>query len=366
MADLPALGGHRGRWIAALLVVLLVAAGVAVGVLSQRTDGDAKGRLATGATRAGDYTTGVASDDLVMEVPNAEILLSATLSSSATNDDDGTTHTVRAPRGGVLLSLEWASRTSFGAASGFVDTRPSALSVRSGGTTVAVDTALRPVDYASVGDDPTQRLLVALPGDRRSVRIVVSFAGREQTLRPASGTRTEGAFAPLYRWTGWGAGTGKFSEQERLADPSADLRWYAGADAGSAYRTPYLTGPGWAPTGKEWLVVSGVGYTVFARPAANWGPTGEVGYTPGKATVTVTANGTAPTKVLTAPAPHRRSGVVHGNGVFVFAIDRGRNVTVRNSVTVPLRRVPGGAGTAAPAHATLLMSTTATYAVARG
>ncbi|WP_446665191.1 hypothetical protein [Flexivirga sp. B27] len=365
--DVGETGERRRLWRRPGTVITVVVVVLAVGLAGLIVHNITKDRLAAGTVRPGEVALSgpVVSNTLPMAMPNAQLNVQVSVGGSGTVDDDK----VRAPRGGVLVEIVWSSTESSALtdppspAGGLPGDGPSTLAVRSPGKTVMVDRRLRP-------GTREQEAVAALPGDADQVEVVAGFAGRSQTVAVSSGQRSAGAFASLYRTEAWpfGSNPAVSIERKQPKDPRSHFEWRAEVKQGQrAVRRPYLEGLGWAARGKEWLVVSDVGY-YLNDDAAQWRSVDdevdyEVDHKDGDKdgtgpSLTVSVAGHGPVKVLRQPGESRKSYgySAPANGAYVFAIRSGDAATVNSVLRVKLRRSESGDdGTVGRAPATSSM-----------
>jgi hypothetical protein len=178
-------------------------------------------------------------------VPDARYTVTATAPVAAVPDDP-TVRASRPPSGGRFLGLRIDGAAGSAAVPQY-DTHDfdDALSL-----TVRADTTSFPLDvendYAGGVDG-----YLALPGEPRTLTLVIGYGGRTQSIDLRSGALTKGDFAPLYaaapKAASCGAGTttlGTGFTATATATCGVTLR-----------RLPYVDGAGWAKAGHEWLVV---------------------------------------------------------------------------------------------------------------
>lgn len=207
------------------------------------------------------------------------------LSADVGVETDGDT---RAPRGGRLVEIEWRTDATqtLPVPAGVTVTAPPAvgLSVRAGGRVVDLGDDVANA-APSTRSEPERRVL-ALPGDVDDLRVTMTYAGRSQSVELFTGRRDAGAFRGLYRQFALGSVDVADSQRQQTG---GGLVWTSWVDA-TWVRTPYLEGRGWAPAGREWVVVR--------RPTLSLlGISGErdrdadYQQTPGRATGEVAASG---------------------------------------------------------------------------
>ncbi|MBB2892626.1 hypothetical protein [Flexivirga oryzae] len=357
MPDLAASGGHRRRWIVAVVLTVALAA-VVTGLVIRHSNKD---RLAAGATRSGGYSIsdGEVDTSADLVVPNAQIDVRVEIGQRGQQEDsdDGSDGTIRAPKGGLLVDLSW---TSTGAPRRTQGKQPTRLSIRSAGRTVVVDADLRPKP-ASSDDDGGPEKVVALPGRPSDVELVAEFAGRTQTVRLIGGRRTMGSFASLYPPAGSGSLSALPIDQHQPKDPDSPFSWSGRADRGTVLRTPYVSGLGWAPAGREWVVVLGAGYDIDTHDPVTWSAgKGYAEYsTSGTPRAVTTVNGHAPRKTLGAEQVRTVSNRRYVSRDYVFSVVRGAGFTVDTVVRATTRRTGGDAH--APKTATMVLSTSSAY-----
>lgn len=351
---------RRSVLIGAAVVVALAV--VVAGLVIRHSNKD---RLAAGATRSGGYSISDGefntSADLV--VPNAQIDVRVEIGQRGQQEDsdDGSDGTIRAPKGGLLVDLSW---TSTGAPSRSQGKQPTRLSISSAGRTVVVDAALRPTPASSDADDRGPEKVVALPGRPSDVELVAEFAGRTQAVRLIGGRRTMGAFASLYASSSSSALAALPIDQDEPADPKSRFDWSGSATRGSVFRMPYIAALGWAPAGREWILVKGAGYSIDAREPVTWSTRDVYAKysTSGAPKVMITLDGRAPDKTLGTKQVRKVASYLQGARDYVFSVVRGSGFTIDTVVHVPTNRTSGD--THAPATATMLLRTNDAYAPA--
>lgn len=346
---------------AGLLAVAVVATGVVVH--HQQT----KDRLAAGASRTGEYSMsdGYRSAGIDFTVPNAQVRVSIELGRKGIRTHNDKLQTVRAPGGGLLAHLSWTS-TSTAADGSDAGTRPSRLRVRSGDTAVVVDPSLSP-DPASAADtdDEKEQKIVALPGKLSDVVVEVEFAGRTQAVQVIDGRREPGDFAGLYRTAVYLGGTQPVSiQQSQPTDPKSPFRWSGSASAGRALRLPYVEGLGWAPVGREWVLVRGAGYTMDTTDAVSWSTADAYArYSPtGTPVVAVTLDGRAPVKFLGKMGVRTSYDFQTGSRDCVFSVPTGNAFSIETVVRTKVHRTSGDA--TAPASSTMQLRDNDSYPAA--
>ncbi len=112
----------------------------------------------------------------------------------------------------------------------------------------------RPFDEADDARTVTQvaqRVYVAVAGTPRTLSLEVSYAGRTQRVDLRTGKNAPGPFAALYRNRDVRQTCGTTTYERGFG---ADVRAPA-CRVDLLQRTPYYPARGWAPTGKEWLVL---------------------------------------------------------------------------------------------------------------
>lgn len=339
----------------ALAAVVILALIVGGGLLARHQND--RGRLAVGASRSGDYSMSndYFSGNFAVLVPGARINLDVEVGHAAWKSDDATgdSVTVKAPRGGQLVQLTWTATSTGGAetqylgadkvssagpVAEYVGGHPTKLSIRGKGGPVVVGSSIVPEAQNSYDSDDEHGKLVAVSGKRSDLRLQVAYQGRSQTIALLSGRRTMGDFASLY------AGPNPFPrstsvDDDQRSDVRAPLRSYCDALTGTLYRTPYLDKLGWAPHGKQWLLVEGAGYRAGVAVAARWTDGRRSGYylLTGTPTTSVTVNGRPPVKTLSGPRT-QASGSIATTRDYVFSGAVGDTASVEVAAQLPLKR----------------------------
>lgn len=255
---------------------------------------------------------------------------------------------------------------------GLMGSSPTQVSARSGRQTCPLAT-LTPFGESEVtvtGDSGC-----VMVGDVEDLRVVASFAGREQTLDPRRGALRTGDFAALYT-----AGQPRRTFAPLTSSPASARRtppaaggwdWSPREHLYEVARVPYLAALGWAGRGHEWAVVEGAAtgpfYSRSARGSApesisisyldvGSSPAPRAYYRAGAATGGLTVNGAPTVRRLRAPRPDSLSSAPVQGGTTAFSVARGAALDIRAWTAVPVvrepdeksRRVPG-----APARAVL-------------
>ncbi|MBB2894517.1 hypothetical protein, partial [Flexivirga oryzae] len=323
---------HELRWWrrrSVIAVALLLVVAVALSALLLGRHEDDRGRMAVGDSLQGDYSLSDATyeHDLSFQLPGSVLSVSVAVGQRASSDETGGSVEAKAPRDGQLVHVTWSATRS--SSDGAPDTgdHASRLAVRSKTTSVVVDRAVKaPAQGSSTaGDDDRNQALVAVPGDAADVQLTVTFEGRTQSVSLVSGERRLGAFASLYRPRPASAQVSQ--TQDQPADERSGYWWFCTAEARLMTRAPYVDGLGWAPAGREWVVVTGAGVHVADTPAVRRADGRVAEYElDGTPKVAVTIDGDHAVKSTRAVRTHQ-----DGTGTtrdYVFSIRTGAAATV--------------------------------------
>ena len=352
--------GHRRPTI--VVVMLIVIATALGGGLFARHQAD-KGRMAVGDSRRGDYSVsgGGFYQSFSFIVPGAQLSVTAQVGPRASMLNAATDDFVRvkAPRGGLLVQLEWdVSATQPHGMLGS-SRQASTLAVRSSSGSVVVASGIRAPagTSSSSGDDDSRRRLVAVSGDLGDLQLTVAFQGHTQSVSLLTGRRQLGAFASFYRPPQATAGWVSIGRTQPT-DPASKFRWFCTPEVTGLTRAPYLEGLGWAKAGQEWAVVTGVGLRTTFR-AATWsdGERYAEYAADGTPRVALTLNGRHAQRTLKS-TPQRPSELVPTRD-YVFSIRSGEEATIRVAATIPVTRA-AGEDLHAPARTTVRVNQTMT------
>ena len=165
---------------------------------------------------------------------------------------------IRPPDGGRFVGVEVSE------SSGSVEHRVALppyprthLSLVADGRSIPLETPTTAADPCFVPDCvgalTGDAVWVAVPGAATTLQVAAEFGGVTQTVDVDTGTRHAGAAASLYAASAalpTTCGRPVLTSGFRLA---ADAKQYCTV---TSYRSPYVSGAGWAPTGSEWVVVS--------------------------------------------------------------------------------------------------------------
>lgn len=169
---------------------------------------------------------------------------------------------VRPPRGGRLVETQWRITDQNGVPALVLyqgqDLQRVGLRLATGGREVDLGG-----DVAAQADEGSA--VLALPGDVDELTATVSYAGRRQSVELFTGRRDAGSFRSLYRARG--RTSIDVLDSQLPESGNGGLVWTSWVTAGWQ-RTPYVAGRGWAPTGREWVVVTDPALEVTSI----WGP----------------------------------------------------------------------------------------------
>ncbi|YAL82694.1 hypothetical protein ACMYYO_12270 [Dermacoccaceae bacterium W4C1] len=224
-----------------------------------------------------------------------------------------------------------------------VTPHPITVQVSTGDDTRTVATITPAVGTSAGRGDADDSVLLRVPGEAQDLRVIARWQGREQSVAALTGQRTPGAFGWLYRPQA--AAASRTSGRDSADDPS-DITWSV-----SMYRTVeragYVNGIGWAPAGKEWVVVRD-GMAIMGDPTFRDGD-GErrAYYEATRRAAQVTVDGKAPTRNVTNSRRQRvTSGVIYSPGSQAFVVADGAGFTLRTTIAMDFTRSGGDVGPA--------------------
>ena len=269
-----------------------------------------------------------------LELPEHRLSLSAEVGDRGVDEGDDE-H--RAPRGGRLVELSWELSANQPAQpdAAPVQDPDVVLWLRAGGRDVQVarDASKDGHENTSGERRPWSSQVVAVAGESGPIEVIAEYAGRRQSVDLATGDRAAGSFAGLYR----PSTRGQQIRDERSPLRADGVSWMSDAWL-TPTRTPYLAERGWAPAGKEWLVLDTaitVKY-VHREVGDGWESYDEIYREPARATLTI--GGRAPLDAGERSGDGRgydRWAGVQTKGA-VFLVTESEAVTVRIGLTAPL------------------------------
>lgn len=327
---------HPRKAIGLVIVVVLTA----VGLIALRDD-----PVTLEVVERGDgWTVSGLRKTSTVQTPNGSLELEIDLGKTASGPDSE----IESPSNGRLVKVSW-KREPYGGRRKpvWAGNHPTSLAVRVGGKTVGLTAN-------AIGDGESP--VVRIPGDGQDLDVVTTYAGREQSLHVTTGQRTLGAFGSLYRPDDVLPPEDSGTQDER---PGELLRWGARWYNFGPLRVPYVAGLGWAPNGKEWVVLYesqlvSFGEAHYYRPADR----AESTYRMRVVGASVTVNGRPAVRTI-APIADSARDLVYSPGTVAFAADHGAPLVLRLRAPMVLTREAGS--TAGPAEARVAYDKTFRY-----